>query len=58
MFGGSLSRTQQTVRGVWFACRASSAMLLGLSSSLIFVSVREAQLRTSPVILGNPDSSC
>ena len=43
-FGGSINRTQWTVRG---ACIASFAMLRGLESLLIVTSLREAQQRTS-----------
>ena len=36
----------------WLAGTASCAMLVGLTSSLIFASLREAQLRTSGVPVG------
>ena len=39
----------------WLAGTASCAMLVGLTSSLIFASLREAQLRTSGV---PPGLSC
>ena len=45
MFRGSINRTQWTVRSA--ADRVSSATLLGLTLSLIFPLLREAQPRTS-----------
>ena len=57
MFGGSMNRTQRTGRGAWLACRASCAMLVGLESLLIFASLREAQLRTSPIVPAGPNPS-
>ena len=44
-----INRTPQSDRDrAWLAGTASCAMLVGLVSSLIFASLREAQLRTSP----------
>ena len=57
MFGGSINRTQLTVTEAWLACLASFATLLGLGSSLIFTSLREAQPRTSPGIT-SPANAC
>lgn len=49
MFGESINRTQRTVTGVWSAGTTSSAVPLGLKSSLIFTTLlRKAQQRTSP----------
>ena len=43
-----INRTQQSDgERAWLAGTTSCAMLLGLTSSLIFTSLREAQLRTS-----------
>jgi hypothetical protein len=38
----------------WLAGASSCAMLVGLKSSLIFASLREAQLRTSPGVPAVP----
>ena len=57
MFGGSMNRTQRTGRRAWLACRASCAMLVGLESLLIFALLREAQLRTSPIVPAGPNPS-
>ena len=40
----------------WLAGTASCTMLVGLKSSLIFASLREAQLRTSPGVPVGPSS--
>ena len=51
MFGGIINRTQQIVRGAWFAGRARYAMLIGLvglESPLIFASLRELLVRIPP----------
>ena len=42
----------------WLASTASCAVLVALTCSLIFSTLREAQLRTSPGIPGGLDSSC
>lgn len=54
MFGGSISRTQETMTG---ACIASFAMLTPLSS-LICSLLREALQRTAPGICAGPGWSC
>jgi hypothetical protein len=51
-----INRTPQSDRNrAWLAGTASCATLVGLTSSLIFASLREAQLRTSGVPV---DPSC
>ena len=57
IIGGRTSRTQQTVTEAWLACTASFAMLLVLTSLLIFTSLREAQERTSPGLIAPAVSS-
>lgn len=49
MFGGSINRTQQTVRGACLAGRTQLPTLADLSSTLIFDMWRETQQRTSGV---------
>ena len=46
--GSKLDSTNSDGDRAWLAYRASCAMLVGLQSSLIFNSLREAQSRTSP----------
>ena len=47
-----INRTLQSDRDrTWLAGTASCATLVGLESSLIFTSLREAQPRTSPGVL-------
>ena len=53
-----IDRTQWMVRGTWFSCIASFATFLGLVSSLIFASLKEAQQRTSPGVPAGPNPSC
>ena len=48
-----INRTLQSdLDRAWLTGRASSAMLVGLESSLIFASLRELQLTTSGVPVG------
>ena len=55
IFGGYIKDPTASDRGwVRLAHRASCARLVGLLSSLIFDSLREAQLRTSPGIPPGP----
>ena len=50
-----INRTLQSDRDrTWLAGTASCATLVGLESSLIFASLREAQLRTSPSVPVGP----
>jgi hypothetical protein len=49
MFGGGINRTPRSDGDrAWLAGTASYTMLVGLEASLILVSLREAQPRTSP----------
>jgi hypothetical protein len=50
-----ITRTwQDDKERTWFAGTASCAMVVGLPSSLIFASLREAQSRISPGVLAGP----
>ena len=54
--GGNINRTQPTVTKaeLGLLIELCSARLVGLQSSLIFISLREAQLRTSPGVPVGP----
>ena len=53
-----INRTLQSDRDrTWLAGTASCATLVGLQSLLIFASLREAQLRTSPDVPVGPSKS-
>ena len=55
VFGGSIKRTRWTVMEAGRRLLGQlAATLVGLSSSLIFASLKEPQLRTSPGIPPNP----
>lgn len=61
MFRGNINRIQWTVIDWGLAeavCRTSCAMLVGLSSLLIFASLRKAQPITFPGVTDSPGSSC
>jgi hypothetical protein len=50
-----INRTPQSDRDrAWLAGTASCAMLVGLTSLLIFASLRKAQPRTSPGVPSGP----
>ena len=53
---GSIERTQLTVARAWLAHIASSAMLLGLKSSLFYILLRAQQITSG--VPGGPGNSC
>ena len=56
MFRGSINRTQKTGGGDLFV--ANCKILVGLTSSPIFTSLRGAQERTAPGVPTGPNLSC